>query len=113
MRELPNLKAILINILGTAETSEAIAETLSQYVQPANLPKSDDRIIRATGAVPLGRERSPIKDNSNLAQVPLVIRLVKGNLQPFQEKVSSLPIYWSDSLEQAIADTLSLADSDS
>jgi hypothetical protein len=56
-----------------------------------------------------------MKENSNHANldyVPIVIRLVKGNLEPFQEKVSALPIYWNSSLEQAIADTLSLADSD-
>jgi hypothetical protein len=53
-----------------------------------------------------------MKENSNQEYVPIVIRLVKGNLEPFQAKVSALPIYWNSSLEQAIADVLSLADSD-
>ena len=53
-----------------------------------------------------------MKENSTLEYVPIVIRLVRGNLEPFQEKVSALPIYWNSSLEQAIADTLSLTDSD-
>jgi hypothetical protein len=51
-------------------------------------------------------------NNSKLEYVPIVIRLVKGNLEPFQAKVSALPIYWNTSLEQCIADTLSLVDSD-
>ena len=112
MRELPNLKVIFINILGTTETSETVADAISQYLQPAILPRSDDRMTRPTGAISLGRERSPMKENSTLEYVPIVIRLVRGNLEPFQEKVSALPIYWNSSLEQAIADTLSLTDSD-
>ena len=112
MRELPKLKVIFINILGTTETSETVADAISQYLQPAILPRSDDRMTRPTGAISLGRERSPMKENSTLEYVPIVIRLVRGNLEPFQEKVSALPIYWNSSLEQAIADTLSLTDSD-
>jgi succinyl-CoA synthetase beta subunit len=112
MRELPKLKVIFINILGTTETSETVADAISQYLQPAILPRSDDRMTRPTGAISLGRERSPMKENSTLEYVPIVIRLVRGNLEPFQEKVSALPIYWNSSLEQAIADVLSLADSD-
>jgi len=112
MRELPKLKVIFLNILGTSETSETVAEVISRYLQPAILPKSDDRMTRPTGAISLGRERSPMKENSTLEYVPIVIRLVRGNLEPFQEKVSALPIYWNSSLEQAIADTLSLTDSD-
>jgi len=112
MRELPKLKVIFINILGTTDTSETVADAISQYLQPAILPRSDDRMTRPTGAISLGRERSPMKENSTLEYVPIVIRLVKGNLEPFQEKVSALPIYWNSSLEQAIADTLSLAESD-
>lgn len=114
MRELPNLKVIFINILGTTETSEIVADVISQYFQPAFLPRSDDRMTRPTGANSLGRERSPMKENSNnskLEYVPIVIRLVKGNLEPFQAKVFALPIYWNTSLEQCIADTLSLVDS--
>jgi succinyl-CoA synthetase beta subunit len=112
MRELPKLKVIFINILGTTETSETVADAISQYLQPAILSRSDDRMTRPTGAISLGRERSPMKENSTLEYVPIVIRLVRGNLEPFQEKVSALPIYWNSSLDQAIADTLSLTDSD-
>ena len=92
--------------------SQSVADAISQYLQPAILPRSDDRMTRPTGAISLGRERSPMKENSTLEYVPIVIRLVRGNLEPFQEKVSALPIYWNSSLEQAIADTLSLTDSD-
>lgn len=112
MRTLPKIKVILINILGTAETSEAIAELISNYLQPTILPKSDDRIPRATGSIFLSRERSPLKENLTVESIPIVIRLVNGKLEPFQDKVSTLPIYWSSSLEQAIADTLSLAESE-
>jgi len=112
MRELPKLKVIFINILGTTETSETVADVISQHLQPAILPRSDDRMTRPTGANSLGRERSAMKENSNLEAIPLDIRLVKGNLDPFQAKVSARPIYWNSTLEQCIADTLSLADSD-
>jgi len=112
MRELPKLKVIFINILGTTETSETVADAISQYLQPAILPRSDDRMTRPTGAISLGRERSLMKENSTLEYFPIVIRLVKGNLEAFQAKISALPIYWNSSLEQCIADTLSLTDSD-
>ncbi len=58
----------------------------------------------------LGRERLLSKERVSAEWVPLVIRLINGDLEESQEQVAALPIYWTSSLKQAIADTLSLAE---
>ncbi|MEB3309223.1 MAG: ATP-grasp domain-containing protein [Snowella sp.] len=109
-RQLPQLKVIFVNIVATPSLSEAIAEFISRSSPPVSLPTNDDRLPRATRSNVLGRERLLTKERISAEWVPLVIRLVNGDLNEFQNQVAALPIYWSSSLEQAIADTLSLTE---
>lgn len=110
IREFPQLKVIFINIIAPPMVSEAIAEFIARSAPTVALPANDDRIPRATRSSALGRERLVTKDHVSDEWVPLVIRLINGHLDEFQEQVAALPIYWTSSFQQAIADTLSLAE---
>lgn len=109
-REFPQLKVILINIVAPPMISEAIAEFIARSAPPVSRPANDDRLPRATRSSVLGRKRLLTKERVSTESAPLVIRLINGDLEESQEQVAALPIYWTSSLEQAIADTLSLTD---
>lgn len=115
MLALPQLKVILVNIFGNAETSEAVAGAIANILQPQNriavTEKSEERVTRATGVANTKRERqetSPPRAQSFNLSLPLVVRLVSGNLAPLQERLSALPVYWVDNLEAAVTRAIAL-----
>lgn len=115
MLALPPLKAILVNIFGNAEISEAaagvIADTLQPRLRAAVKEKTEERMTRATALANVKREREAAqKGNSHPAipSRPLVVRLVSGNLAPIQDLLSALPIYWTDDLEEAVTQAIAL-----
>jgi succinyl-CoA synthetase beta subunit len=115
MLALPHLKAILINVFGNAETSEAAAQAIADILQPQPKltvgGKSEDRMTRATAVANPKRDREePLKTPSQPSSpsLPLVVRLVSGNLAPMQELLSALPVYWTDNLEEAVTQAIAL-----
>jgi succinyl-CoA synthetase beta subunit len=114
--EIPELKVLLINFLGSPETSQTVAQAIAAYFQPeiAQNPKptSEERMIRPTAAVsPIrqGRSQSRPHQPDNLPQ--LVIRLVGGNLESCQESLSKMSVNWAENLAEAINETIALAKS--
>lgn len=116
----PGLKGVLVNCLTSEETASAIAEAIAHFLQPPVEPRgkfnSEDRMLRATGATLPSREkgegvefRPSYRPASQL--VPLAICLPGANLDPWQERLSALPVYWTDDLEDAISHTVTLAKS--
>jgi succinyl-CoA synthetase beta subunit len=121
------LQVILINILGSPETLETVAQALCDYLQPygKNFSQqgSDDRISRPTGAIASGSARSAIAlDRQHLDSTPSkpqplhplhwIVRFAGGDREvALKEDLLALSVYWADDLEQAISQTLALAKS--
>jgi succinyl-CoA synthetase beta subunit len=104
---MKDLQVILINYFGSAATSDAIADWVNQQVNP-QLPvikslTSEERMIRATGAA---QERPLSRNVSTSDQIPIVLRLAQGNVEPLPAQNYPLPIYEFRDLEPAIAQTL-------
>ena len=108
--KLPDLQVILINILGSPETSEVVAQVIADYCQPfVKQQESDDRLPRPTGpnsSRKRGRGKSSPKKSDPFQ---LVVRVVGGQLDPIKETIAVLPIYWFEDLQEAIAKTSTLA----
>ncbi|HAC61950.1 MAG TPA: ATPase [Cyanothece sp. UBA12306] len=110
--KLKQLRVILVNILGSAETSETIAQAIADYCQPYLIEDNGDRLPRPTGANTVERQRNRQGQNPSLLisePLPLVVRLVGGELDSIKDSLSSLNIHWDQDLETTITQTLSLA----
>ncbi|GBF79454.1 ATP-grasp domain-containing protein [Aphanothece sacrum] len=114
----PNLRVILINILGSPETSEAMAEVIANYgisnsgvSSPLLKSRSEDRLPRATAANDASRKRGQPDTEGQPKKVQsleLVVRLVGRNLTSFQEILPVFPLHWLDNLDSAIAKTIGI-----
>ncbi|MEM8778578.1 MAG: ATP-grasp domain-containing protein [Cyanobacteria bacterium P01_G01_bin.49] len=108
--KLPELRVIIINILGSGETSEVVGQVIADYCHPFVLQQeSEDRLPRPTGATSSRKRGNSRSKKSDPFQ--LVVRLVGGNLETIKQTVNILPIYWFDDLNDAINKTASLANS--
>ncbi len=112
--KLTHLRVILVNVLGDANTSEAVAQVVADCCQPYlngvnNL--REDRLPRPTGTNAIDRQRGRQSQGYSVPfkeLPPLVVRLVGGNFEPIKESLCDLPIDWVEDLEEAIAKTISL-----
>ncbi|ACK64617.1 ATP-grasp domain protein [Rippkaea orientalis PCC 8801] len=107
--QLTHLQVILINILGSPETAEAIAQAIADYYEPYSKQKNEDRLPRPTGANTSerqGRRQNQTRSLSVTEPLPLVVRLVGGDIDAIKQHLSGLTIYWQEDLETAITQTL-------
>lgn len=117
MMQVVGLRVILVNILGTCETNEMVAQAIANYLQPqtqiSRIP-GEDRIPRATGVISTVRERnfrSVPKQQKPVNPPQIVICLLGGNIDLTKEPLAILAIHWTDTLEQGVIQTISLAKS--
>ncbi len=110
--EVRGLKVIFINLLGNPETTERLAHAIVDYLQPHlgqnSNQKGEERIQRATALRTRSPQSRPGKAQSS-EPPQFVIRLSGGNLESVQESLTAISVHWTDDLDQAIAQTLSLA----
>lgn len=116
--EIKGLRVVLINLLVSPETVESLANGIADYLQEQNkanaIPRGDERVTRATGASFNPRTRnSPSRSSKVQTSEPLqyVLRLGGGDLEPVQERLTAISIDWTDDIDVAITQTLSLAKS--
>jgi succinyl-CoA synthetase beta subunit len=116
--EVRGLKVILINLLANQEILKTLAQTLQELLQPHLVQnsdrKSEERATRATNAASALRKRSlPSRSSKMQPDEPpqIVIRLGGGEIESLKENLNELPIHWTDDLDDAIAQTISIAKS--
>jgi succinyl-CoA synthetase beta subunit len=114
--EVRKLKTVLINILAASEVSTEVALAIANYFQPPEdsiaSNYSEDKEIIPTGNFAVSRH-SPAAASSRRITDPvnLTIRLVGGEIESIKQKLASLPIYWTDKLEEAVTQTISFSKS--
>lgn len=113
MMESSALKVVLVNIVGSPEVSETVAKAIANYLQPQlkqQLPqKGEERVIRATGAASTRKRLAKTRSQpSQPHQIEWVIRLINGEIEPIQESLSLLPLYWTKTLDDAVSKTISI-----
>ncbi|MGK7874084.1 MAG: ATP-grasp domain-containing protein [Xenococcaceae cyanobacterium] len=118
MGKVKGLKIVLVNILGSPETTETVAQAIADYLQPqiepASIQKGEERIQRATGSVSSVQKHSPKSRSSKqrpVNQLQFVLRLVGGEIDPIKESLAAMSVHWTDNLEKAVSLTISLAKS--
>lgn len=116
--EIKGLKVVLINLLGSPDTIESLAKAIADYLQESNnlnpISTGEDRVTRATGAGSTLRTRNSTSRSSKAqAREPLqyVLRLGGGDIESVKERFSTLSIPWTDDLDVAVIQALSLAKS--
>ncbi len=102
------LAAVLINILTSPDSADAVATCLAQYFPEPTSPLGEDRLIRATAANTPQRERWSSRTAHRTTPLPVVIRLSQGDLTAYAEQCRHLPVYWFNALDQAIAKLVAL-----
>lgn len=118
--EIKGIKVILVNILSSAAASEQVTQVIANYLvskfgeapglkvadmeeKSANLT-SRSRQERSNGTHTLPRQ--PV----SLTQLPhFVIRIVGGKIDTPQERLAVIPVHWINNLDEAVAQTISLA----
>ncbi|MEC4986333.1 MAG: ATP-grasp domain-containing protein [Oscillatoria sp. PMC 1068.18] len=117
--ELDELEVVLINILTDSETTTQIGEAIANYLLPDfhqnRLSRSEDRLERPTALISRSRReirQSPSKPQPETQLPQLVIRLVGGELDLIRERLTAMPVHWTDSLEEAVSLTVSLANTE-
>jgi succinyl-CoA synthetase beta subunit len=115
--ELEKLKTISIDILAAPEISTIVAKAIANFLQPPeDLEKlghnGEERELIPTGTRSIAsRHSSGNFDRRAIEPINLVVRLVGGEIQSIQKQLSSFPIYWTDKLEEAVAQTIALSKS--
>ncbi|MFW6358249.1 MAG: ATP-grasp domain-containing protein [Chroococcales cyanobacterium] len=116
--EVEELKVILVNIVGSAEMVQTVANAIADYLQKhydaPSLPKGDDRIERPTSAVARARRkretgRSGHSSSRKRLLPQIVLRLIGGEIEAVQSSLESMSLYWTDNLEQAVTEAVSFA----
>ncbi|MGD2183935.1 ATP-grasp domain-containing protein [Lusitaniella coriacea] len=113
MREVSEVKVILINILTSPQVAETMVRTIANFLRPhldeAN-GESEDRFERPTAAArALRRETSPSTLSNPSLPPPIVVRLPGAQLESIEPFWDELPLYWMETLEDAIARAIELA----
>jgi succinyl-CoA synthetase beta subunit len=113
--ELEKLKTISINILVAPEISTIVAEAIANFLQPPdeNLShNSEERELIPTGTRSrVSRQSAGVVDRISIEPINIVVRLVSGEIESIQKKLSSFPIYWTDKLEESVTQTIALSKS--
>ncbi|NJM86560.1 MAG: succinate--CoA ligase subunit beta [Hydrococcus sp. RU_2_2] len=113
--EVKGLKAISVNLLGSSPAVEALASTIAEYLQSRNGRSeraSEERVTRATGGAS-ARQMRNLQSRSSKQQSneppQFVIYLSGAEIESLKESLTSFPVHWTNDLDTAISQTLSLA----
>jgi succinyl-CoA synthetase beta subunit len=117
--EVPETKVVLVNILCSPGAAQAVAEAIAEYLKPQQEETSaqggEERQLSPTGTAlrspkeRSSRSRSSRSSSSPKAEPQFVIRLVGGELDSVKERLVTMPVHWTDNLEEAVTQTVSLA----
>lgn len=118
--ETKGIQVVLVNILSSTGASEAMVETLANYllskVGETPVLKAVDRSQRPTRVLSRSsRERSHRNhlvqgQSTSVTRLPnFVIRVVGGNISSVKGSLAEFPVDWIDNLDEAVAQTISLA----
>jgi succinyl-CoA synthetase beta subunit len=119
LTDTQNIQVVLVNILSNAAASEAVAEVIANYLlQKGNhnsgVSAADSGKTPTTGKLhsrnSRDRRRNLTSKSASRTDMPhLVIRLVNGKIDSSQNRLAALPVHWMDTLDQAVAQAISLA----
>ncbi|OLT61970.1 ATP-grasp domain-containing protein [Moorena bouillonii] len=113
------IKVVLVNILSNRATSNAAAEMIANYLlcQSWETPvlNSENQEQNSTSH-PLSSHHQDLlskgkypRSASGIERPHLVIRLVGTNFHSIQQRLAQLPVYFTDNLDQAVKQAVSLA----
>lgn len=115
LREASEVKVILINILTSPQIAatvvRAIADFLRPHLNPVTEGESEDRFERPTAAASraVRRESSPSTLSHTPLPPPIVLRLPGVEVESFELPWDDLPLYWMETLDEAISRAIALA----
>jgi succinyl-CoA synthetase beta subunit len=116
IKQIPTIKVVLINLVVSGEILSIITENLAQYFQTTmektQLEKGEDRIERPTGSAYRSRKRNgktKISQEKEEQQLQFVLRLTGETTEETRAILEQLSCYYTDNLEQAIQETVILA----
>lgn len=117
LKEMPGIEVILINLITDAKTIELMSEKLANYfqviAQQIAIEKGTDRLERPTGAASRNRRKTNNKSSSSTLKqdtdLQIVLRLVGEKTEATKALLDQLPFYWTEQLENAINETITLA----
>jgi succinyl-CoA synthetase beta subunit len=117
--EVKGLKVVLVNLLGTPDIIESLGNAIADYLRGANntnpTPKGEERATRATGTSSFEQRSRNSTSRSRGVQtnepIQYVLRLGGGDLESLEERLSAISVDWTDDLEIAVTQALSLAKS--
>ncbi|MBZ8183010.1 ATP-grasp domain-containing protein [Oscillatoria salina] len=114
--DIEELQVVLVNILSDSVTATKVGEAIADYLLPdfneTRASRSEDRLERPTAVVSRSRRenREPqIKPQPENQPPQFVIRVVGGELDSIRERLTAMPVHWTDSLEEAVNLTVSLS----
>lgn len=118
--DIKGIKVILINILSSATASEQVAQIIANFLLSrfgeVPLLKVADQAEPPTGVSSRShRERTNgthtlSRQSVSLTQLPhFVVRIVGGKIDAAKERWVEIPVHWMDNLDEAVAQSISLA----
>lgn len=109
------IRVILINVfcnqIATEIITGAIADYLQRYFDDPATPKGEDRLERPSNAAARNRRQrnNGSSRKKNLRSIPeFVLRVVGSDLKEVKDRLAHFPIHWTDSLDDAVAEVVSL-----
>ena len=117
LQSMEKIKVLLINFWETEERNKAIAKTIFELQQSAS-PPSLSATEEASAIVPTNsskkRSRRSLKENLESEQadsslMKLVIRLADENIAFYQQEFCHETILWTNDLEDAVSQAISLS----
>jgi succinyl-CoA synthetase beta subunit len=117
LKEFPEVEVVLIDLMTDDKTIKNIAENLANYFQVSSgelvREKGTDRNTIPTGAANRNRRKTSSKLSSTSKkednELQFVLRLVGEKTEETKAILDQLPCYWTDQLEKAINETITLA----
>jgi succinyl-CoA synthetase beta subunit len=113
IKEIPGIKVVLVNILASPEITEITASAIGTYLQPESINPQDSEsyLLPTRWRERNFSHRSP--KGRSLGQLHFVVRLVGGKIDPIKEKLGSMPVYWTENLDEAVERSISFVKSKS
>ncbi|HEY9904052.1 MAG TPA: succinate--CoA ligase subunit beta [Candidatus Sericytochromatia bacterium] len=121
--ETDGIKVVLVNILSSTAASEEVVDVITTYLlskvgETPVLSEVDweQRRMSLVSHSPQGRSNGTStlhQHSTSMAQLPhFVIRIVGGKIDLTKEGLAAIPVHWMDSLDEAVAQTIALSQSD-
>ena len=118
LQNVKRLKVIIINIWASPSVNDTIAQKIldyySPYIEKPVKQGGEERSLVANGSLFPSQRQSREKSTSNLQLsqgVKVVIRLADHEIDRFRTKSGSELFYWTNNLEEAVTQAISLAKS--